>query len=219
MKGKTLFLIIILFSTNIICQNNLTSTRDSIYNEMNRKFNDSNLTKIGNNNIIWIYIDTITIQNRVSPKASRQPKLDTISINLLFEEHWDQEKIEKIKLKNTEIINNLSNRFITYMDSTNWKGIKSNKGLFLNDKVQQLEWFYTPYLGNKNGEFDSFKQLIRIPDFTIMNIGVFLDCFPSPYYLYISENEIMEFYFNKLNVISKDVFKTNTVLIGKKVFE
>ncbi len=217
-KSLHILFILLLVTAYGRTQGNVVSVRDSIFTQMNGTLSDVTITKMGGNTIVCTYIDTFTVSRIISPSYVR-PQKDTLLIKLTFEENWSPEIIEKTKAKNSEIITPIANRFIEHMDSLQWRGIKTNKSMFLNDKVQELRWYYGAYLGNKNGEMDSLKQLVRLPDFTVQNYGVFMECSPEPHYMTIVEEEIMKLYMNVFSDISKKVFKATTVVYGHHSYE
>lgn len=216
-RKKCLISLFVLMSFNCFCQGNKIILRDSVYDILKQKSYGFECIKLDDNKLKLIYIDTFLVRNNVSPIRGFQ-KRDTLSITLSFEENWDSIKVNHIRFQNKEIIDPLSIKFIHFMDSISWKGVKTNKNIFKNDKVKQLRYFgfMTQFT---DIEKMTLNKLKRIPDFLFLNYGVFLECKPNLFYQNIVEKEIEKIYLERLNFISNDVFKTHEIIYGKEIYE
>ncbi|MCH2234532.1 MAG: hypothetical protein MK078_09790 [Crocinitomicaceae bacterium] len=212
---RYLVLLILFLSLNGIAQDSAKEVCASKLKEL-QKSKDGLWRFDSDTSLIWVYRDTFTTMNRTSA-IRRRAQADSIVITLKFQDNWSADKMEKTSVKNTAIIDPLSEKFIAALDSMNWEGLKLDKQTFLSNKM-----LYLPYLRSitKFTEEDmaNYNKVVRLPDFLINGVGVFLDGSPNYAYQYIDEIEIDALYFDQLQFISKTLGAERTK-IGLRVYE
>lgn len=215
MVMRYLVLLILFLSLNGIAQDSAKEVCASKLKEL-QKSKDGLWRFDSDTSLIWVYRDTFTTMNRTSA-IRRRAQADSIVITLKFQDNWSADKMEKTSVKNTAIIDPLSEKFIAALDSMNWEGLKLDKQTFLSNKM-----LYLPYLRSitKFTEEDmaNYNKVVRLPDFLINGVGVFLDGSPNYAYQYIDEIEIDALYFDQLQFISKTLGAERTK-IGLRVYE
>ena len=215
MVMRYLVLLILFLSLNGIAQDSAKEVCASKLKEL-QKSKDGLWRFDSDTSLIWVYRDTFTTMNRTSA-IRRRAQADSIVITLKFQDNWNADKMEKTSVKNTAIIDPLSEKFIAALDSMNWEGLKLDKQTFLSNKM-----LYLPYLRSitKFTEEDmaNYNKVVRLPDFLINGVGVFLDGSPNYAYQYIDEIEIDALYFDQLQFISKTLGAERTK-IGLRVYE
>lgn len=126
------------------------------------------------------YIDTFFINTSISPIYNHNGysnKLDTLYIQIRFEDNWSKEKVDSLKRIQKAILDPMIEKFIAHYDSLNWVGIKSNREMFLYQPV----FYLSRWNGLTQNEKDQLKNLVRLPDKTIGNVGLFVESTLSCY--------------------------------------
>jgi hypothetical protein len=181
---KLFFYFLLLFhllTLNVYGQN-IESVKTKLVKDLTPKVAHYSWTlKEFNNKIELSYIDTFFINTSISPLNNRNGfynKLDTLFIQVRLEDNWSQKKVDSLKSIQKAMLDPMIKKFIAHYDSLKWVGIKSNREMFLYQPVFYLmRWDDMLTQNEKN----KLKNLVRLPDKTIGNIGLFIESTLSCY--------------------------------------
>jgi hypothetical protein len=127
------------FGQNCLAQNSIKLYSETLFRQLKDYNSNSIIRSVNPDDIEWFQIDTFTVKCYNSEIRGHGPKLDTLTINLRLENGWDSLKIAETKIRNAELISELSNIYREYMDSIDWRGYKITKSGFEENIVKHLK--------------------------------------------------------------------------------
>jgi len=207
-------IIFCLILNHTYCQLQSSELRDSIFERIKSDETGINWQYDSiSENLSWTMIDTMYIEFWCcGPPVSwyQLEKVDTVIVSLWFDDGWTTERLKNQIKENRKIIKKLSRKYIRYGNSVRWKYKMSKEG-FLENKYHYLS-IYPRF--SRNGIYN-IKDVVRIPDTIINNVGVYLDLSFEYGFYYIYQENPAKLLESQLEFISKDILGENKFLNGR----
>jgi len=166
-----------------------------------------------NNTIRWTMIDTIHLGGGCCGPDIRIldfEKIDTVLLTLRCENGWNKEMIDSFRRLNVEIIDVLSKELISYCDDIDWR-IKINKESFTEYPYNTLTSYYK---FSKKGKYN-IVNVVRLPDTTINNVGIFVDLSFNYSWLMISQEGPREKLLDQMEFVSYEILQSEYLITGR----
>lgn len=154
----------------------------------------------------------IFIPGCCGPSITRRDltKKDTITLTIRFEDDWNKHRIDSVRKSNIEIIDVLENEAIRYCDSIDWQ-IKIVKKSFMEYPYTTLK----SYWRFREHEDFNIDNVIRLPDTTFNDIGVFIDLsFNYEWYTIYQERPQLKL-LSQLEFVSFDLLQKKKLVTGR----
>ena len=137
-------------------------------------------------------------------------KIDTVLLTLRCENGWNKEMIDSFRRLNVEIIDVLSKELISYCDDIDWR-IKINKESFTEYPYNTLTSYYK---FSKKGKYN-IVNVVRLPDTTINNVGIFVDLSFNYSWLMISQEGPREKLLDQMEFVSYEILQSEYLITGR----
>jgi len=128
--------------------------------------------KRDSNKIRFEMTDTMALcQYDISPLRNFDTStLSTYKLELTFEANWTKKRLKRTQKRNEELIEYIRARLISYGDSLNWRGVKTNKRWVEENPMNYL------YIMNNwtESEKEMIAKVVRLPNDIVDNVGVFV---------------------------------------------
>ena len=165
----------------------------------------------------WTMIDTIYFEPGCCGLTITKwdlERIDTVKLTLRFENGWNTKKIDSLRKNNKEIVNFLKNEAIKYCDSIEWR-IKIEKEIFNEYPYKTLNDYWRFRV---KGKYD-IVNVIRLPDTTINDIGIFIDLNFDYEWFRIYQEKPKQILLSQLDLISFKILKKNKLITGRFEYE
>ena len=215
---RIILLIIIFQSLNLYGQQSKVSVCELVYDKILKISPVRGWTIVKNDSTIkCTMVDTLCFMPGCCIQLGETcdlKKKDSVIMTIRFEENWANERIKKQRRKNLEIINILSDELT--------KEMKKKRGWYKVDMIKFKTYKYTTLMANKrysSAHKINLEDVVRLPDTTIANVGVFVDLSFDYNWLWIYQVAPQKKLLSQLEYISYNVLEKKKLVTGRFEYE